>query len=605
MSVIRVLPEEVANRIAAGEVVERPAAVVKEVMENALDAGATRLELELEAGGTRLIRLRDDGEGMTAEDLALCIQPHATSKIANVEDLFRVASFGFRGEALPSIASVSELSITSRRRDEDLGHRLAVRGGDVEGPVPAGAPPGTVVEVRNLFFNVPARKKFLKQERTELGHCLEAVTRLLLPEPEVAIRVTHGGRRVQEIGEGADLRERVRTFFGPKVAQALIEREAQEGSMRLRALVGPPALARGTARQIYFFLNGRFIRDRALGAALREAYRGLIMPRDHPVAFLFLEMDPAEVDVNVHPTKTEVRFRFRERVFAIVHKTVRAALEEHAEVRPLRMERATTGRKPESSARRDLLSQMERELFAGGDVPGAGRPKEGGASLPRSSFVAEGAAPAATPAAAACGAHRGARPLDPGEAQGIMQLHRSYVLVESGDGLTILDQHALHERKLYEELLQRFRNSDGEEQNLLVPAVVELGAADQALILEHLDDLARVGLRIDPFGAQAVCVRALPALIGHLGGEEVVEEVLAVLRSAGGRLEGEDLIKDTVAGLACRAAVKFNDPLPEEELRQLVAFWRAHPELRNCPHGRPVAIGISLRDLESQFQRKR
>ncbi|MAG59057.1 MAG: DNA mismatch repair protein MutL, partial [Planctomycetes bacterium] len=325
-SLIKVLSEAVANRIAAGEVVERPASVVKELIENALDAGARRLEIDLEEGGVRLVRVQDDGLGMGSDDLERCILSHATSKIGDVGDLFRIASFGFRGEALPSIASVSETMILSRRPEDDIGARLLCKGGETEGPIPAGGPVGTTVEVRHLFFNVPARRKFMKRERTELSHCLETVTRLLLPEPDVAVRVNHNRKKVLEIGPDADLRGRVRTFFGKKIAAALLHVRGGGGDLRLEALVGPPSLVRTTSRQQYLFLNGRFIKDRSLVFAAKDAYRGLIMPKDHPVLFLLIDIDPAAVDVNVHPTKTEVRFRDKDRVFALVRAAIRTEL---------------------------------------------------------------------------------------------------------------------------------------------------------------------------------------------------------------------------------------------------------------------------------------
>lgn len=618
---IRVLSQEVANRIAAGEVIERPSAVVKELLENALDAGARRLELELEEGGVRLIRLRDDGQGMHPEDLERCVLAHATSKIASVEDLFQVASFGFRGEALPSIVSVSETSILSRREGDELGARLTCRPDGSQQLVPAGAPVGTTVEVRNLFANVPARRKFLKQERTELAHCLEAVTRLLLPEPDVAIRVTHNKKHVLEVKDDAGRRERIRTFFGEKTSEPLLDVEAGDASLRLEAFVGPCDLVRHNTRQQYLFLNGRYVKDRSLSFALKDAYRGLIMPRDHPVAFLFLEMDPAEVDVNVHPTKTEVRFKAKDRVYALVRNAVRSALMEATGDRPLRVaeaERESGTRRrsapPASPSRGDLLARIENELFPDGTPPPETSPPpervaEPGPDVPWPVAPQAEEKISATARSSAGGRRcRGAQP-QPGPAGAaggaFLQLHASYIVEETPQGFRIVDQHALHERKLFEELRARFRAAEVETQQLLVPEVVELGAADQTLLLGWTEELAAFGLQVEPFGGTSICVRSIPTVLARATGESLVRDVLEVLQEDGARLSREELIMQSLANIACRAAVKFNDRLPEAEIEALLAWAEAHPEARNCPHGRPIAVSLSLRELEDQFMRKR
>ena len=601
-ALIRVLPEEIANRIAAGEVVERPASVLKELMENALDAGATHLDIQLEAGGMRLVRVRDDGHGMSADDLALCVQSHATSKIGSVDDLFRVASFGFRGAALPSIASVSETTILSRRAEDEVGARLKCRGGEVEGPVPAGGPVGTTVEVRNLFFNVPARRKFLKAERTELSQALETVTRLLLPEPDVGVRVTHNDKRVLEIAPDDDLRARVGSLFGRRLVEPLLETEVRDGDIALRALIGPPSLVRTNTRQQYLFLNGRYIKDRSLSFAIKDGYRGLIMPKDYPVAFLFIQLDPGEVDVNVHPTKTEVRFRDKDRVFGLVRRGLRARLLEDDPDRPLKMRSAQAGT---PATRATMLADLERELFS--DAP-----------VEPSVAAGAGLAVVFTPTADPddrtetnpCKGHARARAVpvteaDAGTSGRFIQIHRSYIVVESAEGLRIVDQHALHERRLYEDLLRRFESAEGEDQRLLVPEVVDLGAADQALLLDKADDLKALGIEIEPFGGTSVCVQSVPLALSRLSPEQLVMDLVGTLREDGAKLDRRELCGEVAAGLACRAAVKFNDSLPDDEIAALLAWSAQNPEARNCPHGRPVAVSVDLRELENQFQRKK
>ena len=601
-SLIRVLPEEIANRIAAGEVIERPAAVLKELVENAFDADATHLEIDLEAGGTRLVRVRDDGHGMSTDDLALCVQSHATSKIASIDDLFRVASFGFRGEALPSIASVSETTILSRRAEDEVGARLQCRGGEIEGPVPAGGPVGTTVEVRNLFFNVPARRKFLKAERTELSQALEVVTRLLLPEPDVGVRVSHNGKRVLEIAPDRDLRGRVGALFGRRLVEPLLETEVGDGDISMLALIGPPSLVRTNTRQQYLFLNGRYIKDRSLSFAIKDAYRGLIMPKEHPVTFLFIQVNPGDVDVNVHPTKTEVRFRDKDRVFGLVRRGVRARLLEDGADRPLKMGSQQAGA---PATRATMLADLERELFSDSPTGSPAREADG----PSVTFV-----PTAVPddqvSTNPCKGHARARPVplteaDAGMSGRFIQIHRSYIVVESSEGLRIVDQHALHERRLYEELLRRFESAEGEDQRLLVPEVVDLGAADQALLLDKSDDLKALGIEVEPFGGTSVCVQSVPLALSRLSPEDLVLGLVATLQEEGAKLDRRELCSEVAAGLACRAAVKFNDSLPDDEIAALLAWSARNPDARNCPHGRPVAVSVDLRELENQFQRKK
>lgn len=606
---IHVLDPGVANRIAAGEVVERPASVVKELIENALDASAQWLELDLKGGGVELIRLRDDGDGMTEDDLTLCVLSHATSKIREVDDLFRIASFGFRGEALPSIASVSDIAIASRHRGSEIGRRISGRGG-VMGPVePAGGPVGTTVEVRNLFHNVPARRKFLKQERTELANCMEAVTRLLLPDQDAAIRVTHNGKLVLEVPEDADFRGRVATLFGKDLGRSLLEAGLADGSLRVEGLCGRPSDVRANGRLQYFFLNGRFIKDRSLAFALADAYRGLIMPKDYPVAFLKISMDPAEVDVNVHPTKTEVRFRDKDRVFSLVRRAVMDALGASSDLASLRL-RAPSGSPAPAPAmgsarsapasRAELLQHLERELFqeeaAGGSAEFSGRSLQPPPPPPDACSVRERPRAAATHPAVA----------QPSPSSGrFLQIHRSYILVETAEGLAIVDQHALHERKLFEDLVARFERAEGEDQPLLIPEVIDLGARDSSLILDHGKQLAEIGIVVEPFGGSSICVRSVPFLLSRMGPRELIEEVLAVLRGEGRRLDRTEFLREAAAGFACKAAVKFRDSLAEEEIRALLEWSERNPGARNCPHGRPVAIQVTLSELENQFQRKK
>ncbi len=593
---IRVLPPEIANRIAAGEVIERPASVVKELVENSLDAGARRIRVEIEDGGGKLIRVTDDGVGMAADDLGRCILPHATSKISDVSDLFRVTTLGFRGEALPSIGSVARLTITSRPKSAPIGARIVVDGGRAQAVEPAGAPLGTCVEVANLFFNVPARKQFLKQDRAEVAQVIEVLTRLALPDPAWTLELVNNGRRSVSATEVTDRRERIASFFGEDVAARLLGCEAHRGDAHLVGFISPVDLVRPTARQQYLFLNGRAIRDRKLSYAITEAYRGLIMPKDHPIAFLFLTVDPGEVDVNVHPAKAEVRFRDADKLFGLVTGALRRALDGAAGSHGVRLrESAAATDAGAPMVAREGATQMSSAWSS--ETPLV-RPF---ASLPRRA-PADAAPVEALPVRTPQLFH-GIAP-EPAPSGRFLQVHRSYVVVEVGDGIRIFDQHALHERKLFDELLERFRASDGEDQLLLVPHVVDVSAADRERILPWAADLARLGLRIEAFGTSAIALRSVPAALRRVDPARAIEAALEVLTS-GATVDRDALLHDVIATVACKAAVKFSDALPDAEVRALIAYEREHPEARNCPHGRNTSLLLSLKDLETQFQRKK
>jgi DNA mismatch repair protein MutL len=601
--VIRVLSADVANRIAAGEVVERPASVVKELVENALDAGARDVRVELEDGGAKLVRVVDDGVGMTPDDLARAVLPHATSKIADVDDLFRVSTYGFRGEALPSIGSVARLEITTRREGAPLASRLVVEGGATRGPDPVGAAYGTTVEVRNLFYNVPARRLFLKQERTEAAQALETLTRLALPDPEWSLRYLHQGRLSLDAPAGGDRRARLAALFGADFAERLFEAREERAGANLHAFFGPVDFVRPNATKQYLFLNGRWIRDRRLSHAIQEAYRGLVMPRDFPVAFLFLTVDPATVDVNVHPTKAEVRFRDPDPLHSLIYRTLRT-----------RLDAAPGSHRFTLPPGAGIGATFEAAADGGVSATSAAPAVVTSTPYRPSPFSAFPHAAPATPSAADASAseapknrlaalERGLYPEGVPAPVKFLQIHRSYVVVESPDGLRILDQHALHERKLYDELRARFASGDAEDQLLLVPETVEPGPAERALLLEYAPEFARLGLRLEAFGPKAVALRSLPAALKRARPDELLAAALALVREGVPRRDA--LADDAIATMACKAAVKFNDALPPDEIRALLAYEAAHPEARNCPHGRNTALSISLKDLEVRFQRKK
>jgi len=591
---IEVLDPLVVNQIAAGEVVERPASVVKELVENSLDAGATRVEVRLEEGGLAVLEVQDDGGGMGAEDLRRAFLPHATSKVRSVDDLQHVASLGFRGEALASIGSVSRASIVSRLAEEPGGHRVEDLEGSIGEVAPAAAAPGTVVRVERLFARVPARRKFLRSATTETGHVSAAMARFALAFPHVRFTLRQGQRLLLDSGPPASRRERIARVHGDEVARDLLEVRAH-AEVDLEAYAGPPSLTRNDARLQQVFLNGRFVRDRTVAHAVREAYRDLLPPGGRqPVCFLFLACDPARVDVNVHPAKAEVRWRDAE----AVHRTVRRALREALErVRPgvslgARVEAAFTGgvgRSVGNGAPAFAWRVGERASLAQGPVG------------PPAPAAADARAVGGT-AHAACdhAGHEPTAPLRPlGQALG------TYLLLEGEEEVVLVDQHALHERVLFDEINARLRaHGRLEVQHLLVPHVVHLGPAETARLVEETEWLARLGWEVEAFGEDAVAVRGIPAVLRRPDPEKALLEVLALLeRGDRDGLDRTALLSDAVDRLACRSAVMANDPLHPDEVMALLARAEALNHSHSCPHGRPTRLVLSRGDLERFFHR--
>lgn len=634
MGRIRVLPPALVNRIAAGECVERPASVVKELAENALDAGATRIEIAIVEGGRELIRVRDDGGGMQAEDLALSVISHATSKISADDDLFRIHTLGFRGEALASIGSVSRLRITSRMPGVDSGHVLSVEAGEVRGPEPASAAPGTTVEVRDLFYNVPVRRKFLRTNQTEMGHITEQVTRLALAHPEVTFSLMHQNRSSLHLIGGESTLKRISELFGPELADVLLPIERAGGGVHVAGHVAPPAESRGSGKWEYLFVNGRFVRDRFVSHAVKAAYRSLIDPQRFPVTFLFLTLDPALVDVNVHPTKIEVRWRDSN----YVHGQVLAALRER--FISTNLDRALRTPREEDDYRERVRSAMvdyftharptapaplrPAGVFApgGSDSPRSGAPElHDAAYVPTSGQTPSGALstlavdlmvsrrdtdPGAGAGGGGVAGERAASLADAGDAAPlrVVQVHNTYLVAETPDGLMIVDQHALHERILYEELLSRVTSRTLESQRLLLPLVVRV-PADRVEALESQSSvLARLGIELAASGPQTVTLHAFPSLLfERVDPAAFVADLLDLLGEQGARPDAEILLHRVLDMMACKAAVKAGDPLSADEIAALLARRSLAERSSNCPHGRPTTLRLTLRDLERQFKR--
>ena len=601
MPAIRLLPDTLVNQIAAGEVVERPSSVVKELVENALDAGARRIDVELEEGGIRLIRIRDDGGGMGPEDIALAVERHATSKIGSLEDLECVGTRGFRGEALPSIASVSRFSITSRRGDDAHGSRLEVEGGKRLPPRPQAHPVGSTVEVRDLFFNVPARRKFLRAERTEYGHVEDWLRSLALARPGIELRLSHNGRpsrSYRPVAADADALARVAEALGEEFTSRCLRLDHEGAGLRLHGWVGLPTASRSSADQQYFYVNGRAVRDRTVAHAVRQAYADVLFHGRHPAYVLFLEIDPRRVDVNVHPAKHEVRFRDGRLVHDFVYRTLHEALAgTRAGAAVAHAEGVTAAPSPAASAYAPVQAGMSlpvRETMAaysllygavGADVALADvalvEPEAGGTLAPADDRVA------------------------PPLGFALAQLHGVFILAENAAGLVLVDMHAAHERITYERLKQAQDEGGIRSQVLLVPVTLAVAEREADLAEREGDALAALGFELRRAGPQSLSVRAVPALLADEEPRALVLDVLDELREHGGSRVVEQARNELLATLACHTSVRANRKLGIAEMNALLRDMEATERSGQCNHGRPTWVQLSKAELDRLFLRGR
>ena len=591
------LPHAVVARIAAGEVVERPASVVKELVENSLDAGATRVDIELEAAGTELIRVVDNGGGICPDDLALAFASHATSKISDADDLFRLSTMGFRGEALASIGGVAAVRLASRQPGAGVGAEVVCDSGELDVVRPWGGPAGTVLEVRHLFRAVPVRKKFLKSLATELGHVCEMVTRLALARPELHITLKHNQKPIYDIPATASLPDRVGLFFGDAVRDALLEVESPPGPFGVYGYIADPACDRGNSKLQYLYVNGRHFRDRSLSHALQEAYRNLLMVGRYPVAFLFLRVPPDQVDVNVHPQKAEVRFRENSLLYSLVRSSVKKRLLK-ANLVPA-LSAAPPGAVPAGLPVEEPPLAPPWSLHAQ-ERPGAttlfqpAPPAAAPAVPPESPKVA----PAAPPVPA--GPALAFPPVAPGAA---LQVHDAYIVLETEGGMLVIDQHALHERILFEQLKRRVREGRLEIQRLLIPEPVELPAQQHAVVLEAQAELAELGLEVSDFGGNTILLGSYPTLLSRRAPGALLQGVIDHLVTQERAPTREAFLDHLLATMACKAAVKAGDKLTPEEIAYLLHLRNFAEESHHCPHGRPTTLLLSRGDLDKQFRR--
>ena len=612
MGAIRILPVHLVNKIAAGEVIERPASVVKELIENAVDAGATRIDVTVHEGGRALISVADNGGGMTADDLALAFSPHATSKLADEDALFDIRTMGFRGEALASIASISHAHVRTRRADEDGGHELQASGDEVGEVRPCAAAPGTTITIRDLFFNTPARRKFMRTASTEMGHITEQLSRLALPHPQVAFTLTHNKRVTLKLPAVDATSQRIGDLFGGAVADGLLPISAGRDGLEIAGLIGAPSSARGSGKWQYVFVNGRYIRDRLLSHALREAYRGLVDPNRWPVAFLFLQVEPSRIDVNVHPTKIEVRFQDSQQVHGLLLGALRDALNKTALApaaqladqlsQPPATEPTETDPESQQSLRQALADFLKSTPKP---QPRLSFPPESPAEPDLPSLTpATGPAPTpATPVAHAAAYELTAPPTSAPPDQ-IMQVHNCYLVVAESDGLVIVDQHALHERILYNELTQRLTESPLAGQRLLIPQTLTLTPAEADTLTQAEPTLKSLGVVVEPFGPNTVAIQQFPTLLSERGVEpqQFLRDAIDTLADDD-TADGERLMESLLQLMACKAAVKAGDALTTAEARDLLARRRELDKAPSCPHGRPTTLKLSLTDLERQFKR--
>jgi DNA mismatch repair protein MutL len=591
---IRVLPEQLIHQIAAGEVVERPASVVKELVENSLDAGASAIEIEVDGGGAALMRVRDDGSGIPADELVLALTRHATSKIGRIEDLEAVGTLGFRGEALPSIASVSRMRMTSRPADAPLAAAVSAADGVVSAPSPQPHPPGTSVEVRDLFFNVPARRKFLRAERTELAQIVRLVERLALARFDVGFRLTSARRKLADFPAAVDERARdarVAAVLGDDFIAQAMRLDHEGAGMRLHGWFGLPTYARAQPDQQYFFLNGRPLRDRLAANAVRLAYRDVLYHGRHPAYVLYLEMDPSRVDVNAHPQKLEVRFREPGLVHDFVFRTVERAI---AETRPTQ---------PAASA-------VPAARFSGTFAHGGATPQISG--LEFYGTLADGVRDAGTASGPpvvsgiidGTASVESLRQVEHPLGYAIAQLHGIYILAQAQGGLVLVDMHAAHERTTYERLKGALDSRRVASQPLLVPVPLQVSASDADEAEEHFATFEELGIGLSRSAPTQLLVRAMPALLGSADPEGLVRDLLADLREQGTG-GARQALERALGTMACHQAVRANRRLTVPEMNALLREMETTMRADQCVHGRPTWSFVSLDDLDRLFMRGR
>jgi len=590
MGQIRILDQNMINMIAAGEVIERPASVVKELVENSIDAGATKITVTIEDGGRKLISISDNGCGMNAEDLARAFEPHSTSKIKTTADLHGISTLGFRGEALASIASIAQVRAVSRTKDSTGANCIEIDCGSKGDVGPCSGDYGTTIQIRDIFYKLPARRKFLKTANTEMGHITEQFTRIALANENLDLTLIRNGKELYRLSDKDDLRRRITELFplpSSDISENLIEAESGEKGLHIHALMGKPLISRTNNRFQYVFLNGRFIRDKFISHATKEAYRGLLEPGRFPVVFLFIKMPFEDYDVNVHPTKIEVRFYNAN----LVHSQILGVFREKL----LGTDLETPGRLPEmqhaeSTSRRPVSGRDHRIADAMAEFFRKHRPAQMQQQL---GFRAS--APGKV--------HAVSREKSVQYDRKYLQIHDSFIVAQTEEGFVIIDQHALHERIMYEDLCRRIRKNKLQSQRLLIPESFEVTVSGAEALKANAELTDKLGIELVPFGPRSMAVQSFPTLLSNVQPLDFIQDLMDLLEHKDADLDAERLLDEVLNMAACKAAIKAGQKLTDSEIEQLLADRQSAESSSRCPHGRPTTIKFSIGDLEKQFKR--
>ena len=579
---IHILPEHISKAIAAGEVVERPGSVVKELVENAIDAGSTEVTVELETGGLKRIRVCDNGEGMNKEDVPLALQRYATSKINKVEDLYAIHTLGFRGEALPSIASVSQVTIKTRVLDSVIGTRVVCEGGEIKDISEIGCPIGTEVDVRDIFYNLPVKRKFLRSIRSELRYALNHFLRLSLFHPEISFKFIHDGRVLHELLKTESAIVRIEAILGREVYHHLRPLEFEDGEVKISGFISLPSLSKGNTDGVYLYVNGRFVKDRMIYKAISEAYRHVLPAGRFPIAILLITLPPFAIDVNVHPTKTEVKFRDQERIFHSVVRSIRSFHDEAPGLVWATVEDKANGLvNPKTIPISFSFTKSQ---------PYDLRLKE----------WAEGRSVAAVRETF----HPDWRVEEKIPYQILGQFQSTYILCEGEEGLILIDQHAAHERILYDTFRDQYETRSISLERFLIPILMELSAEESFLLASHLEELQSIGFEIDPIGEKSYAIRSVPSILDQKDPKEIIREILDEFSFIKKEGKGIEPIQTLLITMACHSAIRGNSLLRGEEIEKLIASLSPFNLSATCPHGRPIFLMLSWEEIKKQFKRR-
>jgi len=614
MGQIVVLDQNMVNMIAAGEVIERPASVVKELMENSIDAGATKITVSIEDGGRKLMSVADNGCGMDGEDLGRAFEPHTTSKIKTSKDLQGISTLGFRGEALASIASVAQLRATSRRKEQTGASCIEIDCGNKGSISPASADYGTTIQVRDIFYKLPARRKFLRTANTEMGHIAEQFTRIALSNDSLDLTLIHNGRELYRLPNTDNLHRRIVELFPippSGISENLIETESNEKGLHILALMGKPSISRTSRKFQYIFLNGRFIRDKFISHAIKEAYRGLLEPNRFPVVFLFIRMPYEDYDVNVHPTKSEVRFYNANLVHSQIlgclrEKLLGTDLQTQAKL-PTAINSFEEKSTPPTGHRSQAIADAMAEFFKKHrpvqtqEQFGYKSKQHLVALRPFTGQIPESHPDTAT-ARAFAETSQPAPEIRP-EQRRFLQIHYSFIVVQTDDGFDIIDQHALHERIIYEQLCRRIRKSKLESQKLLIPESFEVAPSGADALKTNAELLEKLGIELVPFGPKTMAVQAFPTMLSKANPLDFVQDLIDLLERKDPDPDGARLLDEVLNMAACKAAIKAGQRLTDSEIEQLLLDKENAESASRCPHGRPTTIKFSIAELEKQFKR--